>query len=249
MDIGSPEWTRLIADGAAALGLELRPDQLRLFARHASELLKWNAVSNLTAVTRPEEMACNHFLDSLAPAGLIAPGSSLLDVGSGGGFPGLPLHIAVDHLQTTLIDAVRKKVSFLRHVVRTLAISGIAAEQQRIEALARSAAGRRSFDVITSRAFSAVTPFVRAAWPLLRPEGRVIAFKGDIPAAEMEGLQAVAASGELGEGVVLEQVVYALPGLRRERTLLVVSRRGRGSRRREGEGREEPSVADVDQVG
>lgn len=226
MDIGSPEWTRLIVDGAAALGVALRPDHVRLFARHAAELLKWNAVTNLTAVTRPEEMARNHFLDSLAPARLIAPGSSLLDVGSGGGFPGLPLHIAVDGLQTTLIDASRKKVSFLRHVVRTLALSGIAAEQQRIEEFARKAAGRRPFDVITSRAFSEVAPFVRAAWPLLRPEGRVIALKGDIPAAEMDGLQAVAASGELGEGIVLERVAYMLPGLRRERTLLIVSRKG-----------------------
>ncbi len=226
MDIGSPEWTRLIVDGAAALGVALRPDHVRLFARHAVELLKWNAVTNLTAVTRPEEVARNHFLDSLAPARLITAGSSLLDVGSGGGFPGLPLHIAIDGLQTTLIDAVRKKVSFLRHVARTLALSGIAAEQQRIEEFANNSAGRRSFDVITSRAFSAVTPFVRAAWPLLRPEGRIIAFKGDIPAAEMDGLQALVASGGLGEGIVLEQVAYTLPGLRRERALLIVSRKG-----------------------
>jgi 16S rRNA (guanine527-N7)-methyltransferase len=224
MDIGSPEWTGLIVEGAAVLGVALRPEHARLFARHATMLLKWNTVTNLTAVARPEDVARNHFLDSLAPARLIAPGSRMLDVGSGGGFPGVPLHIAVEGLQTTLIDAARKKVSFLRHALREMALSGIVARHQRVEELGRSG-GRGSFDVVTSRAFAALAPFVRAAWPLRHPEGRVIAFKGDISAAEMDALREVVASGELGEGIVLEQVAYALPGLKRERNLLIVGRR------------------------
>jgi len=224
MDIGSPEWAHLIIDGAKALGVELRPDHTRLFARHAAELLKWNMVTNLTAVTRPEDMAVNHFVDSLAPARLIAPGAELLDVGSGGGFPGLPLHIAIDGLRTTLIDAVRKKVSFLRYMVREMALSGIEAMHRRFEEFSVDADCRRSYDVITSRAFSAVAPFVRTAWPLLRPKGRIIAFKGDISPEEMNALGAVGRDGDLGEGIVVEQLSYWLPGLRSERRLLVVSR-------------------------
>lgn len=224
MDIGSPEWDHLLIDGATVLGVELRPDHTRLFARHAVELLKWNAVINLTAITRPEGMALNHFLDSLAPARFIAPGSALLDVGLGGGFPGLPLHIAIEGLRTTLVDAVRKKVSFLRHVLRKMALSGIEARHLRVEELSRHADGQGSYDAITSRAFSASAPFVRTVWPLLRPRGRIIAFKGPTSSAETGALRDLLASGEIGEGCTLEQVGYSLPGLRCQRILLIVSR-------------------------
>jgi len=225
MDIGSPEWSHLIIDGAASLGVALQPYHTRLFARHAAELLKWNAVTNLTAITRPEDIARHHFLDSLAPVRLIAPGSELLDVGSGGGFPGLPLHVVIDGLRTTLIDASRKKVSFLRHALRAMALPGIGALHIRIEEIGRNSDDPRSYDVITSRAVSAIAPFVRAAWPLLRPKGRVIALKGHISAAEMNALQDTLAGGELGGDILLEPVGYSLPGVKSERTLLIVGRK------------------------
>lgn len=224
MDIGSAEWNRLIIDGAAALGVALQADHVRLFARHAAALLEWNAVTNLTAITAPERVALHHFLDSLAAVRLIGPGSEVLDVGSGGGFPGLPLHIVIDRLQTTLIDASRKKVSFLRHVLRELALSGIQAQHLRVEEMVRKTAGLKCYDVITSRAFSAVEPLVHAVWPLLRPEGRLIAFKGDIDTTEMNALQAALAGEELGEPITLKRLGYALPGLKNERSLLIVSR-------------------------
>lgn len=224
MEIGSPEWEHLLIDGAAALGVELRPDHTRLFARHAAELLKWNAVTNLTAIIRPESIARNHFLDALAPARFIAPGSDLLDVGSGGGFPGLPLHIAGEGMRTTLIDAVRKKVSFLRYLLRELALPGIEARHRRVEELDEPGADRRpSYDVVTSRAFSAVAPFVRTVWPLVRPGGRVIALKGPVSAAEMGALERARASGAIG-GATIEQVGYSIPGLKGERTLVIVRR-------------------------
>jgi len=225
MDIGSPEWSHLIVDGAAALGVALVPDHTHLFARHAAELLKWNAVTNLTAITRPEDIARHHFLDSLAPARLIAPGSELLDVGSGGGFPGLPLHVVIDGLRTTLIDASRKKVSFLRHALRAMGLSGIGALHIRIEEIGRNSAALRSYDVITSRAVSALAPLVRAAWPLLRPQGRVIALKGHVSAAEMNALLDTLAGMELGGDILLEPVGYSLPGVKSERTLLIVGRK------------------------
>lgn len=225
MEIGSPEWEHLLVDGAAALGVNLEPNHARLFARHAAALLKWNAVTNLTAITQPERIARNHFLDSLAPVPFIAPGSDLLDVGSGAGFPGLPLHMVVDGLRTTLIDAVRKKVTFLRFLLRELALAGIDARHLRVEELSESSSGwGQAYDVITSRAFSAVAPFVRTVWPLVRPGGRVIALKGQIAASEMEALEGVRASGAIGSGSTIEQVGYSIPGLKRARTLLIVQR-------------------------
>jgi 16S rRNA (guanine527-N7)-methyltransferase len=224
MEIGSPEWSQLIIDGAASWGVALRPDHLGLFARHARELVKWNAVTNITAITQPEDIARNHFLDSLAPAGLIAPGSDLLDVGSGGGFPGLPLHILVPSLRTTLLDAARKKVSFLRHVARELDLKDIEAVHARVEDLAQQAPRALRYDVIVSRAFAASVPFVRAALPLLKSHGRIVAFKGAVSAAELAELREAARGGAFGEVLSFERRPYTLAGLKSERALLIMSR-------------------------
>lgn len=224
MKIGSAEWSRLIIDGAASWGVALGMDHVGLFARHAEELLKWNAVTNLTAITDPEAIARNHFLDSLAPAGLVARGSDLLDVGSGGGFPGLPLHILIPGARTTLLDAARKKVSFLRHVLRVLDLKHIEAVHARMEQLAGPPGPARRYDVIFSRAFSAVPPFVKAVLPLLKPHGRVVALKGRVSPAEREDLRNAAGGGALGAVLSLDLQCYALPGLKSERTLVVLSR-------------------------
>jgi 16S rRNA (guanine527-N7)-methyltransferase len=224
MEIGSAEWSQLIIDGAASWGVVLRPDHLRLFACHALELVKWNAVTNLTAITQAEGIARNHFLDSLAAAGLVAPGSHLLDVGSGGGFPGLPLHIFVPGLHTTLLDATRKKVSFLRHVARALDLKDIEAVHARVEELTRQPGRARHYDVIVSRAFSAMDPFVRATLPLLKPNGRLVAFRGAISRAELQDLREAAGGGAFGEALSLEVQRYAMAGLKGERGLLVIGR-------------------------
>ena len=94
--------------------LNLDHHHTELFAVHARELLHWNQTINLTAITDPFEVAIKHFVDSLAPAGLISPRATLLDIGSGGGFPGIPLKVAISTLSMTLIDASRKKINFLR---------------------------------------------------------------------------------------------------------------------------------------
>jgi 16S rRNA (guanine527-N7)-methyltransferase len=224
MEIGSPEWSQLIIDGAATWGIALGPGHVGLFARHAEELLKWNAVTNLTAITGPEGIARNHFLDSLAPAGLVTPGSELLDVGTGGGFPGLPLHIVIPGLRTTLLDAARKKVSFLRHVVRELGLKRIESVHARLEELARQPGRMLRYDVIVSRAFSALPPFVNAALPLLKPYGRLVALKGRVSPAELKDMRNAAGSGSMGAVLFLDLQRYELPGLKSERALLVISR-------------------------
>lgn len=224
MEIGSAEWSRLITDGAASWGIALGVDQVGLFARHAEELLKWNAVTNLTAVTDPEDMARNHFLDSLAPAALVAPGSDLLDVGTGGGFPGLPLHILIPGLRTTLLDASRKKISFLRHVVRVLGLQRLEAVHARVEQLAGRPDRALRYDVILCRAFSALPPFVEAVLPMLKPCGRLVALKGRVSPTELEHLRGMAGGGSWGALLSLDVQRYVLPGLKRERTLVVISR-------------------------
>jgi 16S rRNA (guanine527-N7)-methyltransferase len=227
MEIGSEGWGRLIVNGARALGVELAPRHVRLFGEHATELLKWNQVTNLTTITGAAEVGLNHYVDSLAAAPLIPHGATLLDVGSGGGFPGLPLHVVVPGLKTTLVDAVRKKVSFLRHVIRKLGLEGIAAVHMRVEEFP-AATGRESTQtVVISRAFSALAPFLRVALPLVAPGGKLIALKGEIHAAELSGLRADSESGVFGVPVSFELIEYGLPGLKAPRTLLVAEPQAR----------------------
>ncbi|MFC1883090.1 16S rRNA (guanine(527)-N(7))-methyltransferase RsmG [Thermodesulfobacteriota bacterium] len=136
MKIGSSEWSKLIIDGARAFDLDLDRHHTDRFTAYAAELLRWNQTINLTTLTDPCEVAVKHFVDSLAPAKLVSPGATLLDIGSGGGFPGIPLKVVIPTLSITLIDASRKKVTFLKHVIRTLKLEGIEALHIRAQDLA-----------------------------------------------------------------------------------------------------------------
>jgi 16S rRNA (guanine527-N7)-methyltransferase len=169
-------------------------------------------------------MALTHYLDSLAPAGLILENSVLLDIGSGGGFPGIPLHIVLPGLRTTLIDASRKKVSFLRHAIRELRLERIEALHTRAEELAGRCGQRGRYDVIVSRALSAIEPFVRMAVPLLGEHGRIIALKGGVPAEEVEALRIAAGNGSLGAALSLRRHSYTIPGRSSERSIFILER-------------------------
>jgi len=189
MKIGSDEWSKLIIDGASAFDLDLDRSHTDLFATHANELLHWTKTTNLTTILDPFEVAVKHFVDSLAPAGLIAPGTTLLDIGSGGGFPGIPLKVIIPTLSITLIDASRKKVNFLKHVIRTLKLDGIEARHIRAEELAADSAYRNQFNVITSRALTDLKSFIRRARPLLAVNGQIIALKGKMDETEVEAVR------------------------------------------------------------
>ena len=190
MKIGSKEWSQLIIDGTREFDLDLDRRHTELFAAHAEELLHWNNTINLTTLTDPFEVAVKHFVDSLAPAKKISPGAALLDIGSGGGFPGIPLKVVIPSLSVTLIDASRKKANFLQHVIRTLKLEGIEALHIRAEDLAGDPAYLKHFEIITSRALTDLQSFVRQARPLLAVNGQMIALKGKMDQAEVESVRA-----------------------------------------------------------
>lgn len=176
MDIGSTEWKKLIVDGAQALGVVVNKVQADQFAAHALILKEWNRKINLTAIASPMDMAVKHFLDCIVSSRHIKPGSRLLDVGSGAGFPGIPLKVMIPSLDVTLVDATRKKVNFLNHVIRRLHLGQITAIHARVEDLAQK--GEAGFDVIVCRAFSSLADFLEKSIPLLAPAGMMMAFKG-----------------------------------------------------------------------
>ncbi|HQT01240.1 MAG: 16S rRNA (guanine(527)-N(7))-methyltransferase RsmG [Hydrogenophilales bacterium 16-64-46] len=169
-----------LAAGIAALGLDLPPEGLARLLAYLALLDKWNRVYNLTALREPERMVSHHLLDSLTAVPYFT-GPAVLDVGSGGGLPGIPLAIARPDLQVTLIDSIAKKTAFLQQVKTELGLSNLAVATGRVEAF-RPETG---FDVITSRAFSDLREFVTLTRHLLKPGGRWLAMKGLYPNEEL----------------------------------------------------------------
>ena len=227
MQIGSKEWSDLIVEGARALDIDLTPDDTHRFAIHASELIRWNQKINLTAITDPLEVAVKHFLDSLPAVRFMPPNATLLDIGSGGGFPGLPLKILKPSLSITLIDASRKKVTFLKHIIRTLTLDNIEALHLRAEELAADARYVNRFDVIISRAFSALDHCFKLAVPLLAEGGSVIAFKGEVEQDEFNDLNTSIFKEMPGNGLVSRQFSIArekfrLPFLNAQRSIVIL---------------------------
>ena len=137
VDYDSSEWAHILVEGARAMGMRLERSQIARFAIHAKELMAWNRFANLTAITDPVEIAVKQFLDIMPLFHLLPSGSRVLDIGSGGGFPGIPLKIMRPDLEVTLIDSSRKKVSFQKHIIRTLALKHIEARHIRAEELKR----------------------------------------------------------------------------------------------------------------
>lgn len=186
-----------LARGAQRLGLSLSSAQLALFEIYYNELVDWNRSINLTAIVDYEEVQTKHFLDSLTVAVALGPATpGLVDVGSGAGFPGLPLKILLPALEVVLVDSVAKKVAFLQHMMRRLQLSGVTVVQGRAEEIAHQPQFRENFAAVVSRAVAPLSVLVEFTLPLASMGGRVIAQKGQEIADEMAG--ALGAIAKLG---------------------------------------------------
>jgi len=229
MQIGSIKWKKLLYDGAQDLNIHVDSDAVEKFTIHASELAKWNRKMNLTAITDPVEVAVKHFLDSMVPDSMIPPNASLLDIGSGGGFPGIPLKILKPSLSVTLIDASRKKVSFLKHIIRILGLENIEAFHIRSEEFSKQAVFAGAFNAIISRALSSTPDFVLMALPLLDKDGIIIAMKGKRSKAEIESMRSLihkktGMGDENQTKFELRLDTYTLPYLKLERSIVGLKR-------------------------
>lgn len=209
--------------GVAADGVTL--DRL---ARYHALLTEWNARIDLTAVLEPEEMVDRHYLDSAAPLalGLIPQGARVIDVGTGAGLPGIPLCILRPDLRVTLLDAQRKRVTFLQAAIEALELPAQAVHM-RAEDAARDEARREAYDVAVSRAVAATPTLLELTLPFVRVGGRAIAWKGPGLQAELD--QARRAAHLLGGA--LEGVLDApVPGRDWQHVLLVCAKRQKTAR-------------------
>ncbi len=207
---------------ARAFSINLDGRQLELFEIFYRELIDWNTRVNLTSITERESVIVKHFLDSLSVARVLHPTAptALVDIGAGAGFPGIPLKIAFSSLRLTLLEATRKKVQFLNHVIARLDLHDTRAVQTRAEDWGQDPAHREHYDDAVARAVADLPVLLEYALPLVRVGGTFVAQKGI--AVEEEVARAAPALARLG-GRVREIVPVQLPGLA-PRHLIVIDK-------------------------
>lgn len=203
------------------LGIELRPAQREAFDWFRRELIEWNRRYNLTAIRDPGAIDAKHFLDSLSNllvSGLRPP-ARLIDVGTGAGFPGIPLKIAFPEFHLTLVESIGKKADFCRHVVATLGLSDVEVLHARAESVGRDPAYRERFDWALARAVAAMPTLAEYLLPLVRVCGAAVMQKGDTAPAEV---QAAESALRILGGEVEQILPVELPRVVERRFLVVV---------------------------
>jgi 16S rRNA (guanine527-N7)-methyltransferase len=188
-----------IASGVRSLRQELAEESIEKSARLLCELERWNARINLTAIREPREMVSGHLLDSLVIRPLIH-GKSLIDIGTGAGFPGLPIAISEPGLTVELLDSNARKIGFVQHVIGELDISNATAVRSRAE---NYAPGKR-FDTVIARALASIPRLIELGGHLVAEKGAMLALKGRYPADELE---------EMPEAWDYEVTELTVPGL------------------------------------
>lgn len=205
------------------LGVRLTSGQEAAFARYAAELVDWNQRINLTSIDQVEEIEVKHFLDSLSCwlALRDGPGNKVIDVGSGAGFPGLPLKILRPELELTLVEATGKKADFILHIVQVLGLKRVHVLSARAEEVGRLAAHREAYDWAIARALAPMPVLAEYLLPLVRVGGRALAMKSRDMRIEMQAGQAAieALGGQLGE---MHEV--KVPGLNEERYVVEIKK-------------------------
>ncbi|MGC8873932.1 MAG: 16S rRNA (guanine(527)-N(7))-methyltransferase RsmG [Chloroflexia bacterium] len=218
--------TELLEHEARRIGLVLKPLQFALFRRYYQELCTWNARLNLTTIVDWEAVQVQHFLDSLTCV-LALPDSArnapyaIVDIGSGAGFPGIPLKIALPHITLALVESVQKKAAFLTHLVEVLGLQDVRIYSRRAEEVAHFPECRERFDLAVSRAVAPLPVVAEYCLPFVRKGGRMIAMKGrDVQDEIRAGAPAVALLG----GQLREVLPVHLPTLDAPRHLVVVDK-------------------------
>lgn len=225
--------TKRLTEGARQFGLSLSPAQIETFQRYCDQLLEWNQRFNLTAVTDPQQVEIRHFLDSLScllaltavntkpPTAWLVRSLQALDIGSGAGFPGLPLKIVWPSLKLTLLEARQKKVRFLEHIVAELGLDTVTAVHARAETLAHHPDHRGAYDLVFGRAVAELPVLLEYGLPFCRRGGMVVAQKGE--AATAEAIASEQALAILG-GELRRIVPVEVPGLAETRHIMLVEK-------------------------
>lgn len=213
----------LIQHAQDLLGLQLTQSQIASLECYEHELITWNQRMNLTAIREPGLIRVKHFLDSLTCLCVMRDlgNTRVIDVGTGAGFPGLPLKIVFPDMQLTLVESIGKKVEFCQHIVDTLKLENVTVLQERAEAIGQMSHFRQQFDWAIARAVAVMPVLVEYLLPLARVGGAILAMKGD--SAPVETQQAERAIQILG-GHLRKLIPVTLPGVVEQRYLVVIDK-------------------------
>ncbi len=217
------ELSKIFHETLTQWGLDLSSTQLKQFVQYQDMLLAWNQRLNLTAIREPDQVQIRHFLDSLSCSLVTGDlnGRSLIDVGTGAGFPGLPLKILYPDLRLTLVESVAKKCAFLQAVVNELSLKDVTIISERVEWVGRMAQHREQYDWAVARAVAELRVLLEYLLPLCCVGGNALAQKGDSAPEEIAAAQQAIAS--LGGREVTTRAVH-LPHHERQHFLVVVSK-------------------------
>ncbi len=203
------------------IDIELSKKQIEQFYTYMNLLLEWNEKINLTAITEPEEVILKHFVDSLTISAYIKKGSKLVDMGTGAGFPGIPLKILRDDIEITLVDSLNKRINFLNEVIKELELREISTVHARAEEFGQNKKYREKFDIATSRAVANLSTLSEYLVPLVKLEGKIICMKGSEVKEEVEN--AKNAIKILG-GKMEKEESFNLPNSDMKRNLVIIKK-------------------------
>jgi len=200
---------------------ELIEEMQQQFEDYMKLLLEWNEKINLTAITEEDEIILKHFVDSLTISKYIKEGNSIVDVGTGAGFPGIPLKIARKDLKITLVDSLNKRILFLNEVIEKLGLGDIETLHFRAEEFGQNKKYRESFDIATSRAVANLSTLVEYLLPLVKVGGICVCMKGSEIKEELENSKKAI---EILGGEVDQVEEFYLPGTDIKRSIVIVKK-------------------------
>lgn len=180
------EFIEKIKKQAQKIGVNITDEQAEKFYSYTNMLLEWNEKINLTAITELDEIIQKHFIDSLTISKYLKENDSIIDVGTGAGFPGIPLKIVRDDISVTLLDALNKRINFLNEVIEQNKLTNIKTIHARAEEAGKNKNLRESFDIATSRAVAPLNVLVEYLLPLVKIGGKCICMKGSNTKEEIE---------------------------------------------------------------
>ena len=208
------------------IGITLNSYQLSLLERYGQELDEWNERYNLTAIHEPDKIRVKHFLDSFSPYLVFqnTPVNRVIDIGTGAGFPGIPIKILLPDTEVVLVDSINKKTEFCQHIIDSLELKGIQVVQDRVERLAREFDFREKFDWAVARAVAKLPTLSEYMLPFVKVGGSMLAMKGDQgPFEAQKAHQAVSMLG--GELTQVKKII--LPGVTEDRFLITIEKKAR----------------------
>lgn len=215
------EFDRIISEYVEELGINLSKSQVKMFFDYMNLLIEWNKKINLTAITEEKEIILKHFVDSLTISKYVTVGTNLVDVGTGAGFPGIPLAIVRDDLQILLLDSLQKRINFLDIVIKELGLKNVHTIHSRVEEFGKNSKYRESFDIATSRAVANLSTLSEYLLPLVKEGGMVVCMKGSTVEEELEN--AKKAIDVLG-GKLSDKIEFSLPKSDIKRNIVIIDK-------------------------